>query len=116
MAKSCLQPVPHVPTEVAAAAVSAPEVKTSNSTEPAVVALVQAPVKTTTPEAQEVEYAQSTFAKADQEDKSGVSGEVPTAATAPPAKLPKSASNIPLFAIAGALLLGAGWLSRPVRR
>ena len=28
MAKSCLQPVPHVPTEVASAAVKAPEVKT----------------------------------------------------------------------------------------
>jgi hypothetical protein len=106
MAKSCMQPVPHVPTEVAAAAVKAPEVKTSNSTEPAVVALVQAPIKTTTPEAKEVEYAQSTFAKADAEDRSGVSGEV---ASAPPAaKLPKSASNLYEMIMLGSILLVSG--------
>jgi len=110
MARSCKQPVPHVPTEVASAAVKAPEVKTSNSTEPAVVALVQAPVKTATPEAKEVEYAAATFEKADREDRSGVSGEVPTAA--PVAKLPKSASYVPVFSALGSLLLAAGWLTR----
>ena len=110
MAKSCMQPVPHVPTEVAAAAVKAPEVKTSNSTEPAVVALVQAPIKTATPEAKEVEYAQSTFAKADAEDRSGVSGEVPSAP--PAAKLPKSASNFPEMFMLGSILLTFGLLAR----
>jgi hypothetical protein len=110
MAKTCLQPVPHVPTPVATAALKAPEVKTSNSTEPAVVALVQAPIKTATPEAKEVEYAQATFAKADQEDRSGVSGEVPT--EAPAAKLPKSASNIGTYTALGSLLLASGWLLR----
>jgi hypothetical protein len=108
MAKSCLQPVPHVPTEVAAAAVKAPEVKTSNSTEPAVVALVQAPIKTATPEAKEVEYAPSTFAKADAEDRSGVSGEVPSA---PAEKLPKSASNISELIMLGSTLLAFGLLT-----
>lgn len=110
MAKSCLQPVPHVENEVAAAAVNAPEVKTSNSTEPAVVALVQAPVKTTTPDAKEETYTPQTFAKADAEDRSGVSGEVPSA---PPArKLPKSGSEIPAYTAIGGLLLGAGLLGR----
>jgi LPXTG-motif cell wall-anchored protein len=108
MAKSCQQPVPHVPTEVATAAVRAPEVKQSNSTEPAVVALVQAPIKTATPEAKEENYAQSTFAKADASDRSGISGEVPSAA--PASKLPKSGSDIPAFGAAGMLLLSAGWL------
>jgi hypothetical protein len=110
MSKSCLQPVPHVPTEVASAAVKAPEVKTSNSTEPAVVALVQAPIKTATPEAKEVEYAQSTFAQADSQDRSGVSGEVPSAP--PAAKLPKSGSAIPTQIAAGCLLLAAGLFAR----
>jgi hypothetical protein len=109
MAKSCLQPVPHVPTEVAAAAVKAPEVKTSNSTEPAVVALVQAPIKTATPEAKEVEYAQSTFAKADAEDRSGVSGEVPSGA--PAEKLPKSASNVSELIMLGSILVAFGLLT-----
>jgi hypothetical protein len=109
MAKSCLQPVPHVATEVASAAVKAPEVKTSNSTEPAVVALVQAPVTTATPEAKEVEYAPSTFAKADAEDRSGVSGEVPSA---PAAKLPKSASNQSELMMLGSILLGFGLLAK----
>jgi hypothetical protein len=110
MAKSCQQPVPSVPTEVATAAVKAPPVMQSNSTEPAVVGLVQAPVKTTTPEAKEVEYAQSTFEKVDAADKSGISGEVPSA---PPAKkLPKSASNVPTYAALGFLLLGVGALGR----
>jgi hypothetical protein len=112
MAKSCLQPVPHVPTEVATAALKAPEVKTSNSTEPAVVALVQAPVKTATPEAKEVEYAPSTFAKADASDKTGVSGEVPAASAPPPAKLPKSGSEIPAQIVFGTLFLGAGMFAR----
>jgi hypothetical protein len=110
MSKSCLQPVPHVPTEVATAAVKAPEVKTSNSTEPAVVALVQAPIKTATPEAKEVEYAQSTFAKVDAQDRSGISGEVPSAP--PAAKLPKSASPVPTQVMAGSLLLAAGLFVR----
>jgi len=108
MAKSCQQPVPMVPTEVATAAVKAPEVKTSNSTEPAVVALVQAPIKTATPQATEVEYAQSTFTSADAADKSGVSGEVPTAA--PAAKLPKSGSSVPANLAMGSLLLGCGMM------
>ena len=89
----------------------APEVKTSNSTEPAVVALVQAPVTTATPEAKEMKYAPSTFAKADAEDRSGVSGEVPSA---PAAKLPKSASNQSELMMLGGLLLGFGSL-RSVR-
>jgi hypothetical protein len=110
MAKSCLQPVPHVATEVATAAVKAPEVKESNSTEPAVVALVQAPIKTATPEAKEVEYAPSTFAKADAADRSGVSGEVPSAPAA--AKLPKSASSIYESLIVGSILLAMGLFVR----
>jgi len=110
MAKSCLQPVPHVPTEVAVAAVKAPEVKTSNSTEPAVVALVQAPITTTTPEQKEVEYTPQTFAKADAEDRSGVSGEVPAAA--PPAKLPKSASNTFELLAFGSIFLTVGLIAR----
>jgi hypothetical protein len=110
MSKSCLQPVPHVPTEVATAAVKAPEVKTSNSTEPAVVALVQAPIKTATPEAKEVEYAQSTFAKVDAQDRSGISGEVPSAP--PAAKLPKSGSPVPTQLMTGSLLLAAGLFVR----
>jgi hypothetical protein len=110
LAKSCMQPVPHVPTEVATAAVKAPEVKTSNSTEPAVVALVQAPVKTATPEAKEEEYAQTTFAKADAEDRSGVSGEVPTAP--PVGKLPKSGSTMPESIAFGITLLAVGLLAR----
>ena len=110
MAMSCLQPVPHVPTEVAVAAVKAPEVKQSNSTEPAVVALVQAPIKTATPEAKEVEYAPTTFAKADAQDRSGISGEVPT--EAPAAKLPKSGSEVPAYIVVGSLLLGVGLFVR----
>jgi hypothetical protein len=110
MSKSCQQPVPHVPTEVATAAVKAPEVKTSNSTEPAVVALVQAPIKTATPEAKEVEYAPTTFAKADAEDRSGVSGEVPAAE--PAARLPKSGSNVPEFIAFGSILLAMGLFAR----
>jgi hypothetical protein len=108
MAKSCLQPVAYVPTAVATAAVKAPEVKTSNSTEPAVVALVQAPIKTATPEATEVEYAQSTFAKSDAEDRSGVSGEVPTK---PAEKLPKSASNVYEVFMIGSILVAFGLLA-----
>ena len=77
MSKACVQPVPHVANEVASAAVKAPEVKQSNSTEPAVVALVQAPVTTTTPEAKEEAYTPQTFAKADAQDRSGISGEDP---------------------------------------
>lgn len=110
MSKSCQQPVPHVPSEVATAAVKAPEVKQSNSTEPAVVALVQAPVKTATPEAKEQDYAPTTFAKADAEDRSGISGEVPSAA--PPAKLPKSGSEIPTYLTMGSILLGFGMFAR----
>jgi len=112
MAKSCQQPVPYVPTEVAKAAVKAPEVKQSNSTEPAVVALVQAPIKTQTPQAKEEEYQPQTFAKVDAQDRSGISGEVPTPASAPPAKLPKSASPMPGFAALGGLLLGSGLFIR----
>jgi hypothetical protein len=112
MAKSCKQPVPHVPTAVASAAVKAPEVKTSNSTEPAVVALVQAPIKTATPEAREVEYTAQNFEKVDREDRSGISGEVPTAP--PVAQLPKTASPIAAYATVGGLLIAAGWLSRRV--
>ena len=110
MAKSCQQPVPHVATEVAVAAVKAPEVKESNSTEPAVVALVQAPIKTATPEAKEVEYTPQTFAKPDADDRSGVSGEVPSAP--PPAKLPKTGSNIPAYTMMGCVFLGIGLLGR----
>jgi hypothetical protein len=110
MSASCLQPVPHVPTEVATAAVKAPEVKTSNSTEPAVVALVQAPIKTATPEKKEVEYAPSTFAKVDAQDRSGISGEVPS--EPPAANLPKSASNVPLTGAVGGLFLAMGLFLR----
>jgi hypothetical protein len=110
MAKSCKQPVPHVPAAVASAAVKAPEVKTSNSTEPAVVALVQAPIKTATPEAKEVEYAAANFEKVDREDRAGISGEVPTAA--PVTKLPKTASPITAYSALGGLLIAAGWLTR----
>ena len=113
MAKSCQQPVPSVPTEVATKAVTAPPVKESNSTEPAVVALVQAPVKTETAQAQTVDYAQSTYEKQDLSDRSGVSGEVPSA---PAAKLPKSASDIPTYAALGALLLTAGAAGRVLTR
>jgi hypothetical protein len=114
MARSCNQPVPHVPTEVASAAVTAPEVKTSNSTEPAVVALVQAPIRTATPDAKETTYAAANFEQADREDRGGVSGEVPTAP--PTEKLPKSASDIPLYTALGGLLLVTGWLNRRVFR
>jgi hypothetical protein len=110
MAKSCQQPVPHVPTEVATKAVTAPAVLESNSTEPAVVALVQAPVKTATPQAAETDYAPTTFAKVDAADTSGIDGSVPTAAA--PAKLPKSASTLPLLSIVATMLLGAGVLGR----
>lgn len=114
MAKSCQQPVPHVPSEVASAAVAAPPVKTSNSTEPAVVALVQAPIKTATAETAETEYAQSTFQKHDATDRTGVSGEVPETPAA--TKLPKSGSSIPAFAALGALLMSAGFLGRRLTR
>jgi hypothetical protein len=110
MSKACVQPVPHVASEVATAAVKAPEVKQSNSTEPAVVALVQAPITTTTPEAKEEAYTPQTFAKADAQDRSGISGEVPSAA--PPAKLPKSGSEIPAYLTMGSLLLGFGMFAR----
>jgi hypothetical protein len=109
MAKSCLQPVPYVPTPVATAAVTAPPVLKSDSTEPAVVALVQAPVKTETPQAQQVDYTPKEFAKADADDKAGIDGEVPTEA---PANLPKSASNLPALAIMGTLLFGIGAFGR----
>jgi hypothetical protein len=113
MARSCKQPVPHVPTAVATAAVKAPEVKTSNSTEPAVVALVQAPIKTATPEAKEVEYAAASFDQADRDDRGGISGEVPAA---PATKLPTTASFTQGYALLGGMLITAGWLSRRIRR
>jgi len=116
MAKTCQQPVPSVPTEVATAAVTAPPVKTSNSTEPAVVALIQAPIKTETAQAQTVDYAQATFEKADASDRSGVSGEVPTAEAAPAKRLPKSASDAPMYAALGAFLLAAGVSGRILTR
>ena len=55
-----------------------------------------------------MEYAQATFAKADAEDRSGISGEVPSA---PAAKLPKSASNTSELIMLGSILLGFGLLA-----
>lgn len=114
MAKSCQQPVPSVATVVATAAVKAPPVLESNSTEPAVVALVQAPIKTETPQATQTDYAPTTFAKADAADTSGIEGEA--APEAPPAKLAKTGSNLPAMAALGMLLIGLGTFGFALRK
>lgn len=115
MAKSCQQPVPSVATVVAIAAVKAPPVLQSNSTEPAVVALVQAPIKTETPQAKQTDYAPAEFAKVDSADTSGLDGETQAAAAEPATKLTKTGSNLPATAALGTLLVGIGAFARALK-
>ena len=89
LAKVTQQPVLYIPAELAANIVA--PVKSLD--EPPVVALKQAPIKAITPKGEEVEIAQVV--------------EPPPVMTAS-ARLPKTASTLPLFGLIGLLSLGAG--------
>jgi LPXTG-motif cell wall-anchored protein len=77
------------------------------------------PVAIQTPAKQETVYTASTFDRVDATDTAGVDGEavrepVTTAAAAPAAALPKTASSLQLYGLLGLLLLAVSFLLRRV--